>query len=317
VCPALQSLAATYRLATVADVRRYENETLNTPARSFRHRADSGNTCTLPNGVPLEVAGRMRTRFIHPVISLPLAFPLMCAVLLFQNARDRLPLTLAWLRLELGAQAAHYVCLLLSTSLLFALLGRAIDRHERRLLTCALTDPATALPTRRLFEERLSAEIDCAIRLHTEAALLFVDLDKLKPVNDRFGHAAGDQALRQVADCLRKSCRSRDLAARWGGDEFVVLLPGTSAEQARTLADRIRGALAERTALEAAPSDRVTVSIGVSDLAHAGSRDPEALVGSADRALALAKGLGRDRVIVASSTAHPTTNREITANVHA
>src|SRR5262249_658788 len=123
----------------------------------------------------------------------------------------------------------------------------------------------SGLPDRRAYEHWITVEIRNAIRCRTALALLVIDVDRLKEVNDREGHAAGDRALRLVADCLRRTCRSRDRAARWGGDEFVVIAPATTARQALVLAERIRATLRRQRA-------SVTVSIGAADLQSTAAR---------------------------------------------
>jgi diguanylate cyclase (GGDEF)-like protein len=130
-------------------------------------------------------------------------------------------------------------------------------------------------------------------------SLLVVDVDNLKKLNDQGGHVAGDLALAIVGDVLNDTCRSRDVPARFGGDEFAVLLPRTHATEARILAERIRAALAERRRGQRAPIDELlTVSIGICDLAQIDEPRSDLLFASADRALYAAKEAGRDRVEV-------------------
>jgi diguanylate cyclase len=128
--------------------------------------------------------------------------------------------------------------------------------------------------------------------------LLLLDVDHLKSINDMFGHVLGDAALRLVAEALRRTCRSRDLAARWGGDEFVVLVPGANAAQALVLAQRIRATLRQLAGNQHSPAP-VSVSIGISDLSSTPSRRANDLFSAADRALYRAKTSGRDRVFTA------------------
>jgi diguanylate cyclase (GGDEF)-like protein len=127
-------------------------------------------------------------------------------------------------------------------------------------------------------------------------ALLMIDLDRLKTINDRSGHSAGDKALRRVASALRRTCRATDVAARYGGDEFIVLAPGATAAQAMELAERIRVA-----ARRSDPVSPISVSIGITDLTRAPDHTAEALRDSADRALYEAKSAGRDRATLAAA----------------
>jgi diguanylate cyclase (GGDEF)-like protein len=122
------------------------------------------------------------------------------------------------------------------------------------------------------------------------------DLDHFKHVNDRFGHAGGDAVLRSVAAVLRSSIRSEDLVARWGGEEFILLLPETDRAGAWQAAEKVRLAVAAREIPVDATPVRVTASFGVA--AHAPDRTLDSTIADADRALYRAKEEGRDRVLV-------------------
>jgi diguanylate cyclase (GGDEF)-like protein len=169
-----------------------------------------------------------------------------------------------------------------------ARLHRIVERQ-------ALLDGLTGLANRRQSEQALSAELHRAERLGGPLALVLADLDSFKGVNDRHGHPAGDTVLREFAQVLRATVREIDTAGRWGGEEFFVLLPGTSAEGGARLADRLRKALASRPIL--APDGtaiRVTASFGVAVAPPAVSADE--LVAAADAALYEAKRGGKNRV---------------------
>lgn len=184
---------------------------------------------------------------------------------------------------------------------LFVAGGWLFGRQEDRLRRLSVTDPLTALANRRELERRLADERARARRHRQPTAVLLIDVDRLKDINDQRGHRAGDQALLAVAEALRAVTRATDLPARLGGDEFALLAPETSARDACSLASRLRAALAESTA-----GPGVTVSIGIADRAMAGPRgwdDPDALLEAADRALYLAKAEGRDRVVVDAALA--------------
>jgi diguanylate cyclase (GGDEF)-like protein len=159
----------------------------------------------------------------------------------------------------------------------------------RRLEREASTDPLTGLLNRRAFRERLDDELARARRSGTEVGLALVDADHFKAVNDRGGHAAGDELLRQLAQVLADQARGTDSVARVGGEEFAVLLPGSGLEGTRELADRVHGALAASTTL--------TVSVGVA--ASAPGHDADMLLRLADDALYRAKREGRNRTAVA------------------
>jgi diguanylate cyclase (GGDEF)-like protein len=159
----------------------------------------------------------------------------------------------------------------------------------------ALVDGLTGVANRRRCEEALHSEVVRAERLGTPLALVLADLDDFKSVNDLHGHAAGDEVLRVFADILHETVRESDVAGRWGGEEFMLLLPGADGPGAVQLADRVRVALARRTVAGAEGRPfRVTCSFGVAR--HRPGFDADALFAAADRALYGAKRGGKDRV---------------------
>jgi diguanylate cyclase (GGDEF)-like protein len=204
--------------------------------------------------------------------------------------------TPAWLLAELRADPVGFSYITLATMAVFVLLGRTLGAREDALARSSITDPLTRLYNRRHIDARLAEEIARSTRHGATIALLLLDVDHLKEINDRGGHEAGDAALRAVADTLRRTCRATDLAARYGGDEFVVLLPSTRASQALELAERIRATLRTKTRDLPAP---VTLSIGIADLELAGAPQAMALFEAADAALYGAKAQGRDRAVLA------------------
>jgi len=166
----------------------------------------------------------------------------------------------------------------------------------------AITDPLTGLANHRQFYDQLDREFRRAQRYQRPLTLLMLDLDRFKAFNDRHGHLAGDQALRETADVLRQNARSVDILARYGGEEFAIILPETDLLRAAAHAERIRSAVAghvfvsQETGLE----HQVTVSIGVATLSSTSQRI-EALVHGADQALYRAKAAGRNRLELAAS----------------
>jgi diguanylate cyclase (GGDEF)-like protein len=157
----------------------------------------------------------------------------------------------------------------------------------------ALVDGLTGLANRRAASDALHAEAARAERLGTPLSVVLADLDGFKDVNDAHGHAVGDAVLRAFAAVLRETLRESDVAGRWGGEEFLLLLPGADEEGAAQLAERVRVALAER-GIPSAPELRVTASFGVAE--YAGETNTEELVAAADGALYRAKRAGKDRV---------------------
>jgi diguanylate cyclase (GGDEF)-like protein len=192
--------------------------------------------------------------------------------------------------LELGADFLGLRC---SASELQARLDRAIrlGQATRTLRDEALTDPLTGLANRRALENRLHQELRRARRYRTSLTCVMADVDGLKAINDALGHGAGDQALQAMATVLVAELRETDLAARAGGDEFLLLLPHTSARAARVLAERIRRRLLGVRVGPPGASLPVQASFGVAQLG-AGA-DGEAMVAAADRALYAAKRAGR------------------------
>ncbi|HBZ68928.1 MAG TPA: diguanylate cyclase response regulator [Deltaproteobacteria bacterium] len=164
----------------------------------------------------------------------------------------------------------------------------------------SMTDAVTGLRSRRYVTEVLAIEVLRARRYRLPLTVMMADLDHFKRVNDRFGHPVGDTVLRRVSDLLRGLLRATDVAGRFGGEEFLVILPQTDREGAVTLAERWRQSL-ELTALEAPGTKRIrtTVSIGVAEFMAQMARADE-LVRAADEALYTAKANGRNRVEVAS-----------------
>jgi two-component system cell cycle response regulator len=163
----------------------------------------------------------------------------------------------------------------------------------------ALTDPLTGLFNRRHTSSVLEAEVARANRYATPLTLLMCDIDHFKSINDRFGHNVGDEVIRQVAGLLPERIRRIDVAGRWGGEEFIMVLPSTGAEGAYVVAERIRSAVEVLSRIDGCV-DRVTVSIGVAE--HHRSDKPIELVERADKALYGAKQRGRNCVEVSVAT---------------
>jgi two-component system cell cycle response regulator len=181
-----------------------------------------------------------------------------------------------------------------------AAIEKALDREEsgRRedaLRQLAETDPLTGLLNRRVLNERLVVEVERARRYDTVLSCVMIDIDEFKVTNDTFGHPTGDHVLAQVAELLRTEQRAMDIVARYGGDEFVALLPETGPSAARLLADRILQRVNQTTFGEPGAPVHLTVSIGVATLADPRVTDAESLVRLADRNLLRAKTDGRDR----------------------
>lgn len=172
--------------------------------------------------------------------------------------------------------------------LLIGLLGARQD---------AAQDPLTGLANRRAAARRLDSERTRALRQGEPLSLLMLDLDRFKDINDRWGHDGGDQVLATIAQVLREELRGIDLPARFGGEEFMVILPNTSPAQALRVAERVREHVARLTVDMPGSAATITTSVGIATLAEAETTD--GLVRRADAALYAAKETGRNRCVAA------------------
>ena len=179
----------------------------------------------------------------------------------------------------------------------FGLVLMVVDRLYARLEHKALHDELTGLPNRRALAERITDEIAAANATRRPLALLVVDLDALKELNDRHGHGAGDAGLVHVARTVRARLRPGDMIARTGGDEFCVVLPGTSAEQAGAIAAALVGAVQTAPLAHDGKAISLTLSIGGAEWQR--GQNGDALTAAADAALYAAKTAGRNRYAVA------------------
>lgn len=168
--------------------------------------------------------------------------------------------------------------------------------QQRQFEKSARTDALTGLWNRRWLDETLPGIVERCVTNSQPLSLLMLDIDHFKSYNDTHGHLAGDRALKTVSDVLTDRIRSTDVAARYGGEEFVVIMPGTAAEGARIIAERLCIAMREQPVARAddSPLPAITVSIGIGALAD--GQDAEQLFESADTALYRAKRAGRDQV---------------------
>jgi diguanylate cyclase (GGDEF)-like protein len=197
---------------------------------------------------------------------------------------------------ELSSERLTYLYVLITTAVVLAFLGFVVGRQADRLAALSRTDALTGLPNRRALRWHLEDELRRSKRYGTPVSLLLVDIDGLKQVNDTDGHAAGDRLIRMVAAAIVEGLRESDFGARWGGDEFAVVVPNSAAEAAHSSAERLVARVAGRR--DRHLRNHHTVSIGVATYDPAENRyaDLDALVQSADEALYRAKAAGRNRV---------------------
>lgn len=171
-------------------------------------------------------------------------------------------------------------------------LARLAAHHAR-------IDPLTRLPNRAALDVRLNEEVERSLRYRHPISILFIDVDHFKSINDLLGHQAGDRALHEIGGVIRTTIRTPDFVARFGGEEFVVIAPGTWSIDATVLGRRIQSAVGE--AVRHADGKPVSVSVGIAGVPeHADS--PETVLRAADEALYRAKHAGRNRVEIAEST---------------
>jgi diguanylate cyclase (GGDEF)-like protein len=198
---------------------------------------------------------------------------------------------------ELGLFLGLLLAVTFATTMVFTAALARVSERERLV---SRRDPLTGALNRRSFVDEYTKEADRSRRLGKGMAVILVDLDHFKAVNDRHGHDAGDEVLRQLVRRLSTVIRDHDLLFRWGGDEFVVLLPHTSTEDLPTLAERIRVSVASEPMVTHTVAEpvRLTVSCGVAG-SNEVPREADPLIALADAALFRAKRNGRDRVEIA------------------
>lgn len=178
---------------------------------------------------------------------------------------------------------------------LFLASARSLNDRFGREEEASRTDSLTGLPNRRGFLEASDGALARSRRSGRPLSVVLSDLDHFKRVNDTLGHAAGDTALKAVAEAIRSSLRAQDLAARWGGEEFILLLPDTGGEGAAHVAEATRAAIADLPIEHDGSRIQVTLSLGVAE--HQRGRNLEETIAQADAALYQAKQEGRNRVV--------------------
>lgn len=242
----------------------------------------------MPEGDPLRLASRLRAE--AETRDLPL-------MLIADDAQRDLVLR----AFELGA--SDHVLRPINEEELRARVRNQVRRRRYQLrlraefdrsLELAVTDGLTGLRNRRYVFRHLES----LLRAGTACGVLMIDVDRFKPLNDYYGHAAGDAALREVAARLREHVRASDIVARYGGEEFLVVMSGAGAEETAVIAERLRAAIADRPIDLGQAKLPVTVSVGSALAANV--TDAEALIAAADVAMYRAKALGRNRVEAAN-----------------
>lgn len=209
-------------------------------------------------------------------------------------------LPLASLRLQTSGELATSQAIMLGVySAAYALvvvgfLASVVIEYQQHLAHLATEDPLTRLLNRRGLDDALQLSLAAAARHQHSSSVIMADLDHFKSINDSFGHETGDRVIQQVARILDRMCRTSDVVARTGGEEFLLVLPNTDLASARVLAERIREAVGEHPLLVEQQRIPVTISLGVASTV--GEVDLDELYDEADRALYIAKRGGRNRV---------------------
>jgi diguanylate cyclase (GGDEF)-like protein len=174
---------------------------------------------------------------------------------------------------------------------------RQLSEMNDKLLYMSLTDGLTGVDNRRALERKLHEMFEHSYRLHEPISCVMCDIDHFKKVNDTYGHQAGDEVLKQFAAILKGEAREIDSVGRYGGEEFLLLLPGTVLDSAVTFAERLRARVEENIFTYEGGTLRRTMSCGVASWPHPRVSDAEGMLRSADDSLYVAKELGRNRVI--------------------
>ncbi|MGB2985382.1 MAG: diguanylate cyclase [Phycisphaerae bacterium] len=210
-------------------------------------------------------------------------------------------LTIAFNRMADQYQHTHERIIRLNAEL-----ERRVAQRTQQLRELASRDPLTGLYNRRYFNEMLERRFSEAARYETDLSCIMIDLDGFKAVNDAFGHHVGDELLVLTAETTTSQLRSADVAARFGGDEFVVLLPQTDADRARVLGERIAEKFT-RDAAQHLPQVCASMSMGIASQPSLDIEDAETLIRTADHALYDAKAAGKNRIVMAASVSKPAT----------
>jgi diguanylate cyclase (GGDEF)-like protein len=208
---------------------------------------------------------------------------------------------LAGMLREWNQASYFYIYMTIGTVTAFALFGYVIGWRSEGLNKSAITDGLTKIYNHRYLHERLDQEIERSDRYHNPLTCLMLDIDDFKKVNDQFGHPFGDKVLIDIARLIRETVRRTDLVGRYGGEEFLVIMPQATAQEALPIAQRIVSVIAEHSFVFKGIVDmRTTVSAGLATYPSEdhGVKSKSALLSAADQSLYKAKRSGKNKAVV-------------------
>jgi len=248
-------------------------------------------------GAPYVPGGVPPGELVVGINAVLFVFVLSILFLTFGTFRERLEqLRVAHKRVEIGDLSASYAADQDKRIDDLTFVGRGFNDMKDRIAELIGTDPLTGCMNRRQFETRLSREWRQARRRNASLALLAIDLDHFKNINDHHGHPVGDGVLRELADIMKHTARDTDAVGRIGGDEFVILLPDTGWQGAMTFAERLRKNVDDHAFGSDQLPLEITISVGVATQKGSDDLDSSSLMEAADRSLYRAKSEGRNRI---------------------
>jgi diguanylate cyclase (GGDEF)-like protein len=201
---------------------------------------------------------------------------------------------------EWSTGSYYYFYMGIGTTIVFSLFGYVVGSYNEELRDLSITDGLTGLFNHRYMQEHLDHEVRRADRYGTRLTCLMIDIDDFKTVNDRCGHLFGDTVLRSIAHQIRNTVRTTDMTGRYGGEEFLVIMPETGIDAAFPLAERILAAVATPTFRTNGSEFHVSVSIGLAayPMPDHGVKSKNGVLSAADQALYAAKRAGKNRAVV-------------------
>src|SRR4030042_2213726 len=176
--------------------------------------------------------------------------------------------------------------------------AKQLEEANTKLMELSITDGLTKLYNQTYFHKCLQKEAAMALRYFAPLSCLMLDIDNFKQVNDNFGHQFGDKVLKELADIIRESIRETDIASRYGGDEFFILLPQTDLKGTKILSERLRMKINNRVFRDGVHSTHLTVSIGISIFSPSMAEDKAKLLTLSDRAMYTQKMSGKNRIVI-------------------